>query len=644
MLPFLTLNALSSLFLRALSLLVLSIPHALPSPAHYAPLALYILYLVSALLTPARVESTTVVSELKVPSPTYAQVASAPPAPDAAVPAAQSKNQKRKQRKLNLTQARLEPVAVEHHVERLDRGGIIDLLTGNVTASTVKNVVSLLLNTLLLLATLDHVVTPKLLDVHDLEYARVTALSPTAASVSLRLPPHAPLQTAEGTISYRPLFADQQWEESTFTLRGEDDWTAEPKLSGLSPDVQYEYRLKVQGAEYPERSFNFTTFPDPSLARRSGSRFRFFHTGPAVPRPQAYAPLAAVESILPSFPALTPHPTVHGVGHHLKEARLRQPAWATLAHWLADVRERKAWAQVAFGLSGVRLGKVLDTEGRNVRQFLDSTDVRRVYETAPLLPSTPYSPSGPILEPAALVYPETSFGYADTAYFRLRNPFQEHGETEAQDWETDLTELGRWLAKVNATAVFKFVISPVTLTPFFGGSDLHKEWRTQVLDLLAFVPNVIVLSDLPHAFLASRLRHTVTEIASPSFEPTASETWAKLFGAAPVVPDRSLAVTEPVAMPAEVDGRPVEQVEFVAVDDVLRYIPALGKARWTAFEVDTTDTPPRVIVTPYTDGHAIYRLEIHGRRLAPATKAVGSVAQSLGSLLKRLGLVSARWF
>jgi hypothetical protein len=44
--------------------------------------------------------------------------------------------------------------------------------------------------------------------------------------------------------------------------------------------------------------------------------------------------------------------TFEHVKHAIKSQRLRQPAWETLASWLADMRERTAWANVEFAIMG----------------------------------------------------------------------------------------------------------------------------------------------------------------------------------------------------------------------------------------------------------------------------------------------------
>ena len=109
-------------------------------------------------------------------------------------------------------------------------------------------------------------------------------------------------------------------------------------------------------------SFNFTTFPDPRIARARGSHFRFIHAGydhvldtADLRSPQYYSlpydPLKALAGILAArnpFRSFSSSRDVHAVRAH----RLRQPAWRSLSIWLADMRTRTAWAPVEFALLG----------------------------------------------------------------------------------------------------------------------------------------------------------------------------------------------------------------------------------------------------------------------------------------------------
>lgn len=193
----------------------------------------------------------------------------------------------------------------------------------------------------------------------------------------------------------------------------------------------------------------------------------------------------------------------------------------------------------------------------------------------------------------------------------------------------------------------KFVLSSTHLNPFFGGHSHEKEWRDAVLDLLEFVPNVIVLSESRResgilmygkstfvlrnidGFTSSQLRKKVLEITSPSLSSPVYPVWWPF--SAPLPPNLSQAREEPVSTWTKVDDRVVEEIEMIKVDQVLRHIPSTGGTQWTSLEVDSTSDRPRCHVVFWKEGKEAGRLEVVGASKANI-RAVGSVAESLGSV------------
>jgi alkaline phosphatase D len=91
------------------------------------------------------------------------------------------------------------------------------------------------------------------------------------------------------------------------------------------------------------------------------------------------------------------------------------------------------------------------------------------------------------------------------------NPIAEAVDETARTMlgETQLAALHTWIADVNRTATWKFVVSSVPLTAMWAGYDGHEDlWagymheRDTVLSLLSSVPNVVVLSGDRHEFAA----------------------------------------------------------------------------------------------------------------------------------------------
>lgn len=94
--------------------------------------------------------------------------------------------------------------------------------------------------------------------------------------------------------------------------------------------------------------------------------------------PHPYHPLGAIyPTLLPLFPSTAPYitPSPAHLAHSWKADHARQPAYRVLADWLADMRDRSAWAQVQFGF----LGEELELAGQR-RHALDvdrAADKRR---------------------------------------------------------------------------------------------------------------------------------------------------------------------------------------------------------------------------------------------------------------------------
>lgn len=87
-----------------------------------------------------------------------------------------------------------------------------------------------------------------------------------------------------------------------------------------------------------------------------------------------------------------------------------------------------------------------------------------------------------------------------------------------------------------------------------------------------------------------------------------------------------------IARWVEVDGRIVEEIELVRVDQLLRHIPSLGGTQWTSIEVDsTTGDRSRCHVKFWKEGKQAGTLEVVGASKANI-RAVGSVAESFGSV------------
>jgi len=89
--------------------------------------------------------------------------------------------------------------------------------------------------------------------------------------------------------------------------------------------------------------------------------------------------------------------------------------------------------------------------------------------------------------------------------------------------DKQLTALYSWLGKVNSTTTFKFIVSSVPFTTLWKGGDgtldswgAYPEERNALLDVLEYVPNVIVISGDRHEFAIIEMRGRVLEFSSAS--------------------------------------------------------------------------------------------------------------------------------
>lgn len=89
--------------------------------------------------------------------------------------------------------------------------------------------------------------------------------------------------------------------------------------------------------------------------------------------------------------------------------------------------------------------------------------------------------------------------------------------------DKQLTALYSWLGTVNSTTTFKFIVSSVPFTTLWKGSSsamdgwaAYPEERSALLDVLEYVPNVIVISGDRYEFAVIELRGKILEISGVS--------------------------------------------------------------------------------------------------------------------------------
>ncbi|KDN50353.1 hypothetical protein K437DRAFT_64978 [Tilletiaria anomala UBC 951] len=239
-----------------------------------------------------------------------------------------------------------------------------------------------------------------------------------------------------------------------------------------------------------------------------------------------------------------------------------------------------------------------------------------------------------------------TFRYGDTAFFvmdvRKHRTSMEHEDNAGKQVLGDKQKVAlfQWLSAVNSSSTtFKFIVSSVPFTSLWGGKldvDGSKDsWaaylteRDELLEVMHYVPNVIVLSGDRHEFAATALAKRKSE----EEENESYTLWPVTeFSTSPLnmfyLPIRTL---------GQENGRGATGQE-----KLLKYIPD-GNVKWTEFEVDTRDhLQPIVRATVMVDGKEAWRVDIVGKPVVSAPKqAVGGLAKTL---LELLGFKSRKWF
>ncbi|KAG8748310.1 hypothetical protein FRC10_007701 [Ceratobasidium sp. 414] len=210
--------------------------------------------------------------------------------------------------------------------------------------------------------------------------------------------------------------------------------------------------------------------------------------------------------------------------------------------------------------------------------------------------------------------------------------------------EAQLEALHTWVADVNRTATWKFVISSVPLTAMWAGYDGHVDlWagymheRDTVLSLLGSVPNVVVLSGDRHEFAAvefPRGKYVVREFSTSPlnqfyvpFVHSLSPKNARTLS----IPRKNVTVTETGEELVE------EYTEEVSEENLLKYVPH-GNHKWTTFEVDSTDTQaPTLKVELFINGKIEWEHTVAGDPVEltfPSSLVISSQVQGVVGTLK----------
>ncbi|KAK4051877.1 hypothetical protein OIV83_002582 [Microbotryomycetes sp. JL201] len=528
------------------------------------------------------------------------------------------------------------------------------LVFGTPSPSKFLNTLSILVNVAMLAFVCDSLWSP-ILGMHenDLAFARVGAVDHRSAKIIARIPPLSPSAVVSGAnqslvedilpdedfagakLIYRPTKPLGKWTTGIDVHVDEQhDWTGFVKIQGLWASTEYEFRLlraSLAAAHHPAfpKSLFFTTAPDPALSSASspgaGTHFTF----------------ASSSCVKPGFPYSGPRSkrTTKGAGY-LKDVAERVGAkfWLSLGDFV--------YADVPY-----YPGTKLASYHKRYRQTFASPEVKELAESLPMLATLDDheisndfddAEDSPAFAPAVQAFedymgaanPEPiepgvryyEYQYGDAAFFVFDT--RSYRSKDAAEDDENKSMLGQrqkeaffdWLAKVNNTVTWKFVASSVPMMTLWShGEDTWAGFTTErdeLLDVMQYVPNIIVISGDRHEFAAASLRTTVTEFSTSPLS---------MF----YLPIRTVSQSHGRGASGE--------------DILLKYLPD-GNSKFSTFEVDTrTRNEPFVNVTVWIDGHQAWTVQVRGKpviELKPLS-AVGNLGKSLSELL---GFLRRKWF
>ncbi|KDR81363.1 hypothetical protein GALMADRAFT_239216 [Galerina marginata CBS 339.88] len=526
------------------------------------------------------------------------------------------------------------------------------------------------INTVLLLAAADLVVTPYLDPASDVVFTRVGAVHPDSVKILVRYPTDEPL-----VVLYRG-------SNSVSWIRGpqlhpseQSDWAETVWLQDLWPSTLYEYTLAYSNSTllpYPERPIQFRTFPDPRF--HSSSHFRFL----------------ATSCITPNFPYKGPFHRRTITGFELLANYLRSPPQEPLLlndtqPATQNITAPQPPAEFLLFLGDfiyadvpTYIGDNQEAYRRLYRRNYQSPSFRKVYEQLPIFhayddhefinnyvgnseDAAPFQSASDAYNIYAgnvnydsprLAQNFYDFRRGDVAFFVMdTRRYRSAPSTEPDTYRTmlgdvQLTALYNWLHKVNETCSFKFIVSSVPFTSLWTHDAQIDSWaafpeeKAALLKAFHSVPNVVIISGDRHEFAAIEFAspdpalHTVREISTSPLS---------MFYI-PFI--HTLQPQSEAFFIRNVTDAENATATQVPLEKVISYIPH-GNSKWSSFEIDTRDiNKPMLRLETVIDGKPVYHLEITGAPTRPPNfTGLGSlVATNVLDLFDKIGLKPAKWF
>lgn len=153
--------------------------------------------------------------------------------------------------------------------------------------------------------------------------------------------------------------------------------------------------------------------------------------------------------------------------------------------------------------------------------------------------------------------------------------------------DVQLASLHNWLSRVNATSIFKFVISSVPFTSLWGHDAQTDSWagfpeeKQELLKVFHSVPNVILLSGDRHEFAAIEFTSSDPE-SHPFLEFSTSPLsmfYIPFIRTLRLQSDGVAQRTRSKVTSSDNGSVVVSHMEHVPFERVIRYIPT-GNSKW----------------------------------------------------------------
>ncbi|TIA72047.1 hypothetical protein E3P77_02456 [Wallemia ichthyophaga] len=551
------------------------------------------------------------------------------------------------------------------------------------------NLANFIINTLVFIMAMDFLWSPLLLlPASNVAFARLGHVTHLSAKVVARVPPpnwvsqhsydggdHEPL----AKVVYKARDTQNTWLQGPILANAspESDWMDSVTLENLWPSIEYDYSVVyLNGQSIPgiPSHLPLKTSPDPKLTSIKASMWGgnggtqlSFVSGSCVTLGFPYRPFAHFQ--VPGFDLLAEYISNRSTQFMiflgdfiyadipLSIGTLPENYWRKYRQTMSSDSFRKVYEQLPF------YHMYDDHEVANNYAGLDNPDASPFREA--MIGWKSYNAAG---NPQSRV-PGTnyySFNYGDIAFFTL-DTRAHRSANNAQDGpektmlgETQKIALLEWLSDVNHTATFKFLSSSVPLTQLWKGVDGHldtwsgfKHERSWLLDVLQYVPNVIVLSGDRHEAAAVEMRDSITEFSTSPLSQFSvpvrtfkqdHTTWIE-----DVVKKEQLKDLYPylisngngkLSHPDSLVHTTAQDSEHVTVsrpeDRVLAYLPD-GFVKWTSFDIDTTSSIPTVNATIWIDGKPAWSKHIDGKPIRESSSAI-SLIDSVGDIFDSIGM------